>query len=284
VYAANQQVPAHEAPAPPQPTRLPWIHGPAITRIEGGSDMRIPAGFELLVPPDGKKLLALMGNPTTASDDRAYILQPEDAGQDWFMEFSYRDAGHVDDTDTIDADKLLAMMSKYSLEDNEVRKARHLPALDLVGWQTTPRYDPQTHRLEWAYRYKTHTDDLISNLHTRVLTRTGYYRVLMVGDVATYDEDMKAFNTALTFLHPLPGNRYSDFETGDKLARYGLMGLMGGGAAALAVKTGLAGGALALIVKIGSALLSSKAIVAVIAFLALLWARLKSLFSRRKGK
>lgn len=62
------------------------------------------------------------------------------------------------------------------------------------------------------------------------------------------------------------------------------MRLIGGGAAAVAVKTGLVGVVITFIVKLGSALFSSKAIVAVIGFFALLWTRLKGMFSRKNDK
>ena len=39
--------------------------------------------------------------------------------------------------------------------------------------------------------------------------------------------------------HLLPGQAYSDWRSGDKVAKYGLTALIVGGAAAAAVKTGL---------------------------------------------
>ncbi|WP_336945244.1 DUF2167 domain-containing protein [Asaia sp. HN010] len=263
---------------------LPWIHGPATIGVDGSSELKIPAGYEVLSPPSGRKFLALIGNLVSEKDNQDYILQPESNDKDWFMDFHYVNSGHIGDTDTIDAAELLTSMTEQSAAENKERKAAHLPQLFPAGWQTPPRYDQQTHRLEWAYRFKTDDGSLITNLNTRLLTRTGYYRVLMVGDVDTYRADRDEFNIALTYLQPTLGNRYSDFKTGDKLAEYGLMGLIGGGAAAVAVKTGLIGVVIAFLVKIGSALLSSKAIVAVIGFFALLWTRLKSVFSRKKDK
>jgi len=193
-------------------------------------------------------------------------------------------SGHVSDTDTIDAAELLGPMAAHSVEENKERKAAHLPQLFLAGWQTPAHYDQQTYRLEWAYQFTTDDGSLITNLNTRVLTRTGYYRVLMVGSVDSYGADRDEFNNALTSLQPTSGNCYSDFKSGDKLADYGLMGLIGGGAAAVAVKTGLVGVVITFIVKFGSALFSSKAIVAVIGFFALLWRRLKGMFSRKNDR
>lgn len=278
--AADPQPPATESLGA-QVSHLPWVHGPSTLRIDGNSDLKIPAGYEALPPPHGKRFLALIGNLVSERDDRDYILQPEARDKDWFMDFSYADSGHVDDTDQIDAGKLLDGVREHSIEENKERREAHLAELNLLGWQTPPHYDQQLHRLEWAYKFKSSEGDLITNLNTRVLTRTGYYRVLMVGDVETYATDRQEFNQALT---SIPGNRYSDYKTGDKMAKYGLMGLIGGGAAAIAVKTGLVGAAIAFIVKIGSALLGSKAMVAVIGAFAVAWKGLKGFFSRKKEK
>ncbi|WP_025841854.1 DUF2167 domain-containing protein [Asaia platycodi] len=263
---------------------LPWIHGPATIRTEGSSGLKIPTGYEGLSPPNGKKFLALLGNLVSTSDNEGYIFQPEAKDKDWFLDFHYVNSGHVSDTDTIDAAELFGSMAAHSAEENKERKAAHLPQLFLAGWQAPPHYDQQTHHLEWAYQFRTDDGSLITNLNTRVLTRTGYYRVLMVGNVDSYGADRDEFNNALTSLQPTSGNCYSDFKSGDKLAEYGLMGLIGGGTAAVAVKTGLVGVVITFIVKFGSALFSSKAIVAVIGFFALLWRRLKGMFSRKNDR
>ena len=47
------------------------------------------------------------------------------------------------------------------------------------------------------------------------------------------------FENLLTGYSFLPGNKYAEFRAGDKIAEYGLATLVAGGAAAVALKTGL---------------------------------------------
>ncbi|WP_025885836.1 DUF2167 domain-containing protein [Asaia prunellae] len=131
---------------------LPWVHGPATVHVDGNADLMLPAGYEMLAPPEGKRFLALLGNLVSNHNNHDYILQPEAADKDWFMDFLYIDSGHVNDTDVIDSSKLMSAMKAKSLEENRERQRAHLHELTLVGWQTQPHYDQQTHRLEWAYQ------------------------------------------------------------------------------------------------------------------------------------
>jgi uncharacterized membrane-anchored protein len=47
------------------------------------------------------------------------------------------------------------------------------------------------------------------------------------------------FKGTLTGFEYVPGKRYAEYKPGDKIAKYGLAALVTGGAAAIAVKTGL---------------------------------------------
>ncbi|GBR07833.1 DUF2167 domain-containing protein [Asaia siamensis] len=261
---------------------LPWTHGPAAVHVNGGSVFDVPAGYEMLTPPFGKKFLALVGNLVDESDSMSYIMQPEAQDKSWFMELRYSPSGYVRDTDKIDAKELLESMRQTSIETNKARREAHLSGLTLLGWQLEPHYDQQLHRLEWAYKFRDDDGSLITNLNTRILTRGGFYRVMLVSDVETFLSDRTDFNTALQGLQPTTGNRYSDYKAGDKIAEYGLMGLIGGGAAAVAIKTGLAGAALAFIAKIFGALGAKGLFAAIFGFFAVLWTSVKNLFARKK--
>lgn len=63
--------------------------------------------------------------------------------------------------------------------------------------------------------------------------------VALVIDPEQLQETVPAFNKLMTTFTFVEGNRYGDFRPGDKIAQYGLAALITGGAAAVAVKTGL---------------------------------------------
>lgn len=62
---------------------------------------------------------------------------------------------------------------------------------------------------------------------------------ILVSSPQTLDEDMKAFNTALAGYDFVPGEKYAEFKSGDKVAEYGLAALVVGAGAAAAAKMGL---------------------------------------------
>jgi uncharacterized membrane-anchored protein len=62
---------------------------------------------------------------------------------------------------------------------------------------------------------------------------------VLVTDPDHFDTDLGEFKTALTGYDFNAGDRYSEFQSGDKVAEYGLTALILGGAAAVAAKTGI---------------------------------------------
>jgi uncharacterized membrane-anchored protein len=62
---------------------------------------------------------------------------------------------------------------------------------------------------------------------------------VLVSDPDSLEKDIRVFKAALNDFSFDPGQRYSEYRPGDKIAEYGLTGLIIGGAAAAAAKTGL---------------------------------------------
>ena len=122
--------------------------------------------------------------------------------------------------------------------DNEERKKQGLPTLILDGWYIPPRYDSNTKRLEWATKLNEGTSTPTINFSTRILGRGGYMSAVLVSDPKTLDRDIKSFNASLAKFEFNPGERYSEFKEGDKIAAYGLGALVAGGAAAAVASKG----------------------------------------------
>lgn len=256
--------------------RLNWIRGPVSLNLIGNVSFKIPDGYKMLMPPDSAEFIRLNGNPTTKSDDRDYILMARGGNDGWFAALYYENVGHVEDNQKINTKKLLELMEKSNEQDNIERQKEGFPAFKLIGWAVEPNYDPKTNRLEWAFEFQTSDGAKTINLNTRVLGRTGDMHVILVDSVPNLVYDMPNFNAALTGLSFDPGHRYADYKEGDKLARYGLMGLIAGGATAAAVKTGLLAGLFGLIAVSGKAV-----IVGVLALLAGLRAFFVKLFRKK---
>jgi len=92
---------------------------------------------------------------------------------------------------------------------------------------------------------------------------------ILVSSPQTLNEDMKSFNTALAGYEFVPGEKYAEFKSGDKIAEYGLAALVVGGAAAAAGKMGLLK-------------FLGKFWVLILAGFALVWGAIKKIFFGRK--
>jgi uncharacterized membrane-anchored protein len=63
--------------------------------------------------------------------------------------------------------------------------------------------------------------------------------VALVASPAEMGNALPEFNSAMSQFSYTPGNRYAEFTRGDKIAEYGLAGLIAGGAGVALVKTGV---------------------------------------------
>jgi len=212
---------------------LGWKTGPSEGKIAGRATIVVPAKYVFLGAADTSKFLTLMRNlPRTDS----YTFAPQDLS--WFSIFDFEDTGYIKDDEKIDADAVLQSLKEGNARGNEERKRRGFPALNLDGWFVAPRYDTDTKRLEWATKLSSEGGVSV-NYRIRILGRAGVMSAVLVSDPDSLDKDIRVFKTALNDFSFDSGQRYSEYRPGDKIAEYGLTGLIIGGAAAAAAKTGL---------------------------------------------
>jgi uncharacterized membrane-anchored protein len=213
--------------------RLGWRTGPSQGAIANRASIDVPKGFMFLGAADTARFLTLLQNLPT---EDSYTLAPLNLS--WFVIFDYSDTGYIKDDEKIDADAILQALKEGTERSNEERRKRGFPTFELEGWAVTPHYDEQTKRLEWATRLKA-PDSVSVNYKIRLLGRTGVMNATLVSGPQSLDADMRAFKTAMTGFSFNSGERYSEYRVGDKIAEYGLTGLIVGGAAAAAAKFGL---------------------------------------------
>lgn len=215
---------------------LNWTEGPAMADLNTIAQIQVPVGFRFTGPEGTQQLLRAMGNPTSGSE--LGFLTPETLS--WFVVFEFEEVGYVedDDKDELDPDALLKKIRAGTEEANRYRANMGVPPLHITGWEIPPRYNEQSHNLEWAIRAESEGNPVI-NYNTRLLGRKGVMEANLVIDPNTLNEAIPAYKAALNSYTYNTGERYSEYRQGDKLAKYGLAALIGGGAAAVAVKTGL---------------------------------------------
>jgi uncharacterized membrane-anchored protein len=226
------QQPADGAQVAREIAGLGWQRGPTEARIGTTATLKVPEGQAFLDAAGTRRFLELNGNPPR---DGRYALAAEDLS--WFAVFFFEDSGYVKDDEKLDPDALLKALREGDQRSNEERKRLNMPALETVGWHVPPRYDAATKRLEWGMQLWTE-NRLIVNYTIRLLGRRGVMHAVLVSDPESLDRDIAVFRTTLAGYDFVPGERYAEFRSGDRVAEYGLAALVLGGAAAVATKTG----------------------------------------------
>jgi uncharacterized membrane-anchored protein len=220
------------------------------------------------------------GNPAAQADGVLGLVFPvgktfldEDA---WGAVITYDQSGYVKDDDaaSTDYDALMDEMKSGEEQRNKERTEADYSAVHLIGWAERPTYDRGHHSVIWARNIRfgdAATNTL--NYDVRLLGRYGVLSLNMISTMPNLSEVKAAaakFSGSVTFNQ---GARYADFVPNvDKVAEYGIGGLVAAGAGLLAAKKL---GFLALVLAFGKKLL-----LPIILVVGLAWRWVKSRFGR----
>jgi uncharacterized membrane-anchored protein len=246
------QAPADRETARQQMASLVWQRGPVDARIGTVASIKVAEGQAFLDGPNTRRFLELNQNPPR---DNHYTLVGGDGS--WFAIFYFESSGYVKDDEKLDAPALLESLKATDEPSNKERKRLGMPPLYTVGWHVPPHYDLTTKQLEWGMRLRSEDDSHpIVNYTIRLLGRHGVVHATLVSDPERLDRDIAEFRSALAGYAFVPGEKYAEFRSGDRVAEYGLAALVLGGAAVVATKTGF-GKAIAKFVVVGVVALGS---------------------------
>ena len=227
------------------------IVGPAkVTMGDNVATIDLPEGYAFIKQDVAQKILEEQGNP---HEGVLGMLIPKPKGEDESVEFfvvcKFQDMGYVkdDDAEKIDAKELLESYREGTREQNKELEARGIPPVYIAGWAEEPHYDRTVHHVIWGISARDEDCEnspvTLVNYNTRILGRKGVLSMNLVTGPDTLNEDKRQVNELLKKTSFVAGNRYEDFKPGvDKESGLGLTGLiLGGGALAVAAKTGLLG-------------------------------------------
>ncbi|HUA39281.1 MAG TPA: DUF2167 domain-containing protein [Candidatus Sulfopaludibacter sp.] len=210
----------------PSQVQVNWTSGPADASLGTLADIKIPQGYRLTDATGAAVLLGRMNNPIPQG--LVGIIAPE-SGQ-WWAVLTYKDIGYVKGVDKggINAAAILKTISNRADRQNEDRTIHGLPLITSVDWALAPVFDAKTHAVEWAVRARTQSAEVVN--HTvRLLGRQG---ILDATAVAPYQDKSTAGLVPLKELVKnisfKQGQRYTDYQPGDKVSNIGLAGLIMG--------------------------------------------------------
>ena len=197
----------------------------------------VPGGYRFTAGPGTLKLMEAFGNLTSGTE-LGYI-SPLD--MKWFAVFEFDDCGYVkdDEKDQLDGDKILEQLQEGQTNANAELSKRGMSTLEVLGWQTPPFYNPQTNNLEWAIRLRSSDGSQVVNYKTKLLGRRGVMDVVLVCDESEMATVVPEYQDLLKGFSYKKEESYAAFSKGDKIAEYGLTGLILGGGLLVAAKSGL---------------------------------------------
>jgi uncharacterized membrane-anchored protein len=233
---------------------IQWTEGPTTARIGTMAEIQIPAGYQFTSANGAQTLLELYGNPRDPGILGAIVPMAE--GASWTLIFKFDDIGYVKDADkeSIDAEEILSSFQAGLPDMNEARRAVGAAECSGISWMEKPFYDPQTNNLTWALRLGFNDGDSV-NYDIRILGRRGVMEATLLDSPETYAKSIPDVKQVLTGFAFTSGEKYSEWQQGDKIAAYGLTGLVAGGGLAMAAKTGLLGKLGVLLAKGGKAII-----------------------------
>jgi uncharacterized membrane-anchored protein len=217
-----------------------WQLGPKPIDLGHEVELQLPQGYVYLGMPDADRLLKKNGSFN--NQNVVGLVVAADEKQQWAVIIDYEETGHVDDKEKIDAPELMKSIREGTDEGNKQRVENGFSELHIGDWTEEPHYDRATHRLVWALPV-TDKDGTSINFNTRVLGRRGVVSLNLVSGPETIAAEKVNAATLLAATSFKKGARYEEFDKKtDKVAEYGLMGLILGGAglgAAKLVKVGI---------------------------------------------
>lgn len=210
---------------------------------ENLATVKVPKGCLFIGPIEAKILMEdIYGNPPSQPSLGMLLSDTPSVmgGIDWIIDINYFNEGHINDDDAkdINYDDLLKQLKEEAEQSSIERVKLGYEKVKMIGWAQTPFYDEKNKKLHWAKELAFGTDEENTlNYNIRVLGREGFIEMNIITGMSKLSKIKKDIEIILHSTDFNPGQRYADFnEDTDKLAEYGIGGLIAGGVLA---KTGI---------------------------------------------
>lgn len=189
--------------------------------------IQLPQGKLLLLGSDAERFGWLVSGIEFPGTEAVLSYESADAA---VVYYEWRDEGYVNDSDwsEVDADELLTQYKEATVASNEERAKNGFAPMEVVGWLQPPSYDSTSRTVTYAMELKD-TDEHWANAVALRLGRTGYTEFTWAGSLGSLQSSgnhPELLQAALDTHEFDEGYRYTDFQEGDKVAAYGIAGLV----------------------------------------------------------
>jgi uncharacterized membrane-anchored protein len=188
------------------------------------ANIEVPQGYRFIDAETARVMLEQMNSPVAPG--LVGVIAPE--SRKWWAVLEFNETGYVKDVDER-ADAAAILKAVRDRNDAEQRARPGMPHIASVDWAIEPKYDANAHTLEWAFYAEAPNEKIVN--HTLVLfSRRGVLSITGVQPNPTSpgQVDSVPLNELAKSITFKEGQRYDDYQSGDKVASVGLKELVVG--------------------------------------------------------
>jgi len=221
ISSQAQSLSSSSDPLDNSPGQVNWISGPQKASLGEWADIQIPSGYRLSDAESAGLVLNQLKYPVP---DGLVGVLISDSGK-WWAILQFKPMGYVKNADQeeINPVEILKAVRNQNEGQNTMRAGEKITSLD---WGSVPAYDAHTHSMEWSLQVKTPAGIKLSEVLS-VLGRRGVLEAMAAQPCPIFagSPSLKQFMGNIAFKE---GQRYDDYQTGDKVAEIGLTDLIVG--------------------------------------------------------
>ncbi len=206
-----------------------WARGPVIAILGDVAEITVPAGCLFTDYNGAKKFIQAMEAPHRGKTLGVIMDAGNDSLEGWYGVFRSMRVGYVKDADKdrLDPVAMLNSLRVINAAANVERKEMELPITEIVGWERPPAYDPRTRNLTWAVRARSKEETRVEYA-SRILGSDGYVAADFFLHSPHPSKYIATCDSLMAGFHYVHGNGYGWFQSWEKIAPYGVGGLIAG--------------------------------------------------------
>ncbi len=199
----------------PQAKPVEWIQGPRKVNVSDIAEVNVPEGYQFVGRDGAVSILERMGNPVPKN--LVGLLASPSMKGGIVLKFSKIGFVKDSDKDQLSATNMMAAIQSVIDRQNIEAAKQGVPLISSAEWQLKPSYDAAENRLEWAIKAQA-GKEIAVNYSVRMLGRQGVLEMVAVQpNDGNFDlAPLRRLASGISFLK---GQKYGDFEHGDKVAK-----------------------------------------------------------------